>query len=177
MHRSLDFRHDGCIPRADSEDGDPPAGVEPVEGEVVLAALRDGCESGRRAAPLPKDPCASDETRAEQPLHCGLFQDIPRSIWTVFLAGWAVFFLLMWMFFAVGPDSTFMVTVVLLFGLMAFGLPFVMARLSNRGPAPTNGVIQTHTGPLSVAAAGAQIALIPIAVVIGLLGFILFAKP
>jgi hypothetical protein len=37
-------------------------------------------------------------------------------------------------------------------------------------------VVQTLTGPLSVRAAAMQIALIPIAVVIGLSGFILLAK-
>lgn len=106
----------------------------------------------------------------------GLFQDVPRSIWAVFLAGWAGFFLLMWVFFAVNAGSRFVVTIAILFGLMAFGLPAAMARQCHNADHRCSGVIQTRTGPVTVAAAGVQIALIPVAVVIGLLGFIFFAK-
>jgi hypothetical protein len=37
-------------------------------------------------------------------------------------------------------------------------------------------MVQTNTGPVTIRAAGAQIALIPIAVDIGLIAFILLAK-
>jgi hypothetical protein len=106
----------------------------------------------------------------------GLFHDIPRSIWATFLAGWVGFFLLMWLFFAVNSESSFAVMVAIFFGLMAFGLPIIMARQSDCVRPHSIDVVHTHTGPVSVRAAATQIALIPIAVVIGLLGFIIFAK-
>lgn len=131
-----------------------------------------------RETAAPAEPTASGGEQAGngRPAQAGLFDDIPRSIWRAFLAGWAGFFLLMWGFFAVGPGARFMVTIVVLFGLMAFGLPIVMARQTRRGARARIEVVETRTGPLSVRAAAAQIALIPGAVVIGLLGFILFAK-
>ncbi len=129
--------------------------------------------SCERPEPAPGTPSANEDVAAAPP---GLFHDIPRWIWTAFLAGWAGFFLLMWLFFAVNSEATFAVVVAMLFGLMAFGLPIVMARQSNRARPRPIEVVHTHTGPVSVRAAAAQIAMIPIAVVIGLLGFILFAK-
>lgn len=106
----------------------------------------------------------------------GLFEDVPGTIWTIFLGAWATFFLLAWYFFAVDRGSAFMVVIAMLFAVMAFGLPLVMARQSRTGHRPGRGVIQTRTGPMSTAAAAAQIALIPVAVVIGMLGFVLLAK-
>lgn len=150
-----------------------------VKPGVIGAHPAEVCEANeiaRRWNPLRKDLNLADEKLMEQQSPCGLFQDIPRSIWTIFLSGWAMFFLLMWLFFAVNPDSTFMVTVAMLFGLMAFGLPMVMAKQSKGAAAHRGDVIHTHTGPVSVRAAGVQIALIPIAIVVGILGFILFAK-
>jgi hypothetical protein len=131
---------------------------------------------GQAAVPSePNEPGDGNDGRG-QPVRPGLFDDIPRSIWAAFLAGWAGFFLLMWAFFANGPDARFMVTIVILFGVMAFGLPIVMARQTKCGPRARCDMVDTRTGPVSVRAAAAQIALIPGAVVIGLLGFILFAK-
>jgi hypothetical protein len=172
MHRGLEAHHAADIARHDSRLGPKAAATV-----VLLDEIRDPGEIPGGTGSLQEDPGAGSEATAEHRPNVGLFQDIPGSIWTIFLAGWAGFFLLMWLFFAVGRDSTFMVTVVMLFGLMAFGLPIAMAKQSNRIIGPRAGPIDTHTGPVSVRAAGVQIALIPIAVVVGLLGFILFAKP
>ncbi len=106
----------------------------------------------------------------------GLFQDIPSGIWITFLAAWAMFFALMILFFATSREATFMITIVVLFGLMAFGLPLALGAQVKCDKYDCKGVVQTLTGPLSVRAAAIQIALIPIAVVTGLSGFILLAK-
>ena len=105
----------------------------------------------------------------------GLFEDIPRWIWFSFLAAWALFFVLIVLFFATSPTATFMVSVVALFGLMAFGLPMTLGAQSYCRGTRCTGMVETRTGRLSQRAAAAQIALIPIAVVIGLAGFIAFA--
>jgi hypothetical protein len=109
------------------------------------------------------------------PPDVGLFQDIPGWIWTLFLSAWATFFGLMILFFATTPTAAFVVTISALFGLMAFGLPMALAAQSQCGRNDCTGMIDTHTGPLSAAAAGTQIALIPVAVVVGLVGFIVLA--
>ena len=105
----------------------------------------------------------------------GLFDDIPRWIWTIFLAAWGSFFGLMLLFFATSPEAAFLVVVAALFGIMAFGLPMALAAQSDCGRNECRGSIDTHTGPVTPLQAGAQIALIPVAVVIGLLGFIMLA--
>jgi hypothetical protein len=73
------------------------------------------------------------------------------------------------------PAAAFVVTISALFGLMAFGLPLALAAQSRCGRNECAGLIDTHAGPLSAAAAGIQIALIPVAVVVGLVGFIVLA--
>jgi hypothetical protein len=104
-----------------------------------------------------------------------LFGDIPSWIWTIFLSAWAMFFGLMILFFATSQLAAFVVTISALFGLMAFGLPMALAAQSTCDRKDCTGAIETLTGPISARAAGAQIALIPVAVVIGLAGFILLA--
>jgi hypothetical protein len=122
-------------------------------------------------------PLAAEDQAAAlpPPPDVGLFQDIPRWIWTIFLSAWAMFFGLMILFFATTPAAAFVVTISALFGLMAFGLPMALAAQSQCGQHDCTGMIDTHTGPLSAAAVGTQIALIPIAVVVGLVGFIVLA--
>ena len=116
-----------------------------------------------------------EQATAPPPPDVGLFQDIPRWIWTIFLSAWAIFFGLMILFFATTLAAAFVVTISALFGLMAFGLPMALAAQSHCGKNDCTGMIDTHTGPLSAAAAGTQIALIPVAVVVGLVGFIVLA--
>ena len=58
---------------------------------------------------------------------------------------------------------------------MAFGLPMILAAQSKCENHDCMGVVQTHTGPLSVGAAAAQILLVPIGAVIGLIPFITLA--
>ena len=112
---------------------------------------------------------------AAAPPDIGLFRDIPRSVWVTFLSAWAMFFGLMILIFATDAAAMFVVTIAALFGAMAFGLPMALAAQSKCDPYDCKGIVQTHTGPLSVRSAGAQIALIPVAAVIGLAAFILLA--
>ena len=105
----------------------------------------------------------------------GLFHDIPSWSWRIFLAAWASFFGLMILFFATSPTAAFMVVIASLFGIMAFALPMTLAAQSRCGTNRCRGAIATHTGLVSPIEAAVQIALIPVAVVIGLLGFILLA--
>ena len=79
------------------------------------------------------------------------------------------------LFFATDAAAIFVVTIAVLFGAMSFGLPIALAAQSKCANYDCKGVVHTHTGPLSVQSAGAQIALIPIAAVIGLAAFIMLA--
>lgn len=125
---------------------------------------------------IPKPIIAQDEqTLASPSTNIGLFQDVPGWIWATFLSTWAMFFGLMILFFATDAATIFVVTIAVLFGAMAFGLPMTLAAQSKCANYDCRGVIHTHTGPLRVRAAGAQIAMIPIAAVIGLTAFILLA--
>lgn len=115
----------------------------------------------------------TSETRSDQSaVEPGPFQDIPRSIWRIFLSAWATLFAMFILFFAVNAAAAFVVTISALFAIMAFGLPSLMAALGRCEGHQCGDIIQTYTGPLTVAAAGVQIALIPIAAVIGLAAFI-----
>jgi hypothetical protein len=173
----MDVRNAGGFVRPDKGEHDPLGSAMAIFEEAALAEAGAASATAKSAASVPKDTSLGNETtHIEHPSNVGLFQDIPSSIWRIFLAGWAGFFLLMWFFFAVNASSTFVVTVAILFGAMAFGLPIIMAKQSNKACRPASDVIDTHTGPVSVGAATAQIALIPIAVFLGFLGFILFAK-
>jgi len=109
--------------------------------------------------------------RADQ----GPFQDIPQGVWVLFLSAWACLFMLFVLFFTVTLEAAFVVTVAALFGLMAFGLPWVMARQGRCDGPGCRGIVHTRTGPLSVTAAATQIVLIPVGAVIGLTAFIAFA--
>lgn len=106
----------------------------------------------------------------------GPFQDIPRPIWMTFLSAWGLLFGMFVLFFTVNPASSFVVTIAALFALMAFGLPMAMAAQARCEDYKCPNIIQTHTGPLSVAAAGTQIVLVPVCAVIGLVAFIALAR-
>ena len=105
----------------------------------------------------------------------GPFQDIPRSIWTIFLSAWGLLFLIFALVFTVNPAATFVVTIAVSFAFMAFGLPTVMARQARCDGYRCETLIQTRTGPLSVAAAGTQIVAVPVCALIGLIAFIALA--
>lgn len=105
----------------------------------------------------------------------GLFGDVPRWIWRLFLSGWAMLFGLFVLFLATDAHAAFAIAIACFFALVAFGLPLSLAGQSRCADHECDGIIQTRTGPLSVGAAAVQIALIPIAAAGGLLAFIILA--
>ena len=116
---------------------------------------------------LPDAPVRSCDT--------GLFDDIPTSIWKVFLTAWVVVFGLFVLFFATDRSAALAVAISCFFAMMAFGLPIALAGQSKRKRAPVR-LVETHSGTLTAFEAGAQIASIPVAAVIALTCFILLAK-
>ncbi len=134
---------------------------------------------------IENDPCAgiphtdvqtdSDRHPPPAPGEPGPFQDIPRAIWIAFLSAWALLFTLFILFFAITLAAAFVVTVAALFGIIAFGLPAIMAAQGRCQGHECRGIVHTRTGPLSLAAAGTQIVMIPVAAVVGLIAFIALA--
>lgn len=108
-------------------------------------------------------------------VNIGVFADMPRWVWTVFLSAWAALFGLFALFFAINSRAAFVIAIVIFFALMAFGLPAALASQMRCKDHECRQVIDIRTGPLSVGAAATQILLIPIAAVIGLIAFILLA--
>jgi hypothetical protein len=143
------------LPEASSE-----ADTDRNDARPRLAGTHTGAGYDARTELTPTDP--------------GPFQDIPQGVWIIFLSAWALVFTLFILFFAVTPAAAFVVTIAALFALMAFGLPAAMAAQGRCEGHECRGVVHTRTGRLSVAAAGTQIVLIPVAAVIGLTAFIIF---
>lgn len=138
-----------------------------LEASPETDTINNNAGAGLAGADTQGDPV--------MPTDPGPFQDIPQRIWIIFLSAWASLFALFILFFTVTPAAAFVVIIAALFGLMAFGLPMVMASQGRCEGHECRGIVHTRTGPLSVAAAGTQIVLIPIAAVIGLAAFIAFA--
>lgn len=104
----------------------------------------------------------------------GPFQDMPGWIWRAYLSAWAMLFGLFLVFFTTNTSATFMVIIASFFGAMAFGLPLALVAQKPTGCTRTK-IIDTHCGPMSAGAAAAQIVLIPVGAVLGLVAFILLA--
>ena len=76
--------------------------------------------------------------------------------------------------FTVSAEATFAVAIAALTGLMAFGLPVALVAQSGGANPEHKSTVDTHTGPLSIRAAAAQIVLIPVGGIVGLTAFIIF---
>ena len=103
------------------------------------------------------------------------FGDIPRPIWIAFLSAWATLFALFVLFFATDGPATLAVLTACFFALMILGLPAALGAQTKRPARRWPRTVRTLNGPLPTGAAAAQILLIPIAAVIGLIGFIVLA--
>lgn len=126
---------------------------------------------------IPEKRVADDELAEAPPsTEPGPFQDIPKQIWVVFLSAWGLLFGMFVVFFTVNAQASFVVTIAALFAMMAFGLPSAMAAQGRCEGHRCGKIVQTHTGPLSIAAAGVQIAAVPVCAIIGLAAFIAFAR-
>jgi hypothetical protein len=141
--------------------------------EASSQTVERNAGAGLSAADIQND---SDHRTGPIATNPGPFQDIPKGIWISFLSAWALLFTLFFLFFTTTSAAAFVVTIAMLFGLMAFGLPAVMAAQGRCEGHECGGIVHTRTGPLSVAAAGTQIVLIPVAAVIGLIVFIALAR-
>ncbi len=119
---------------------------------------------------------AEEKVEVPSPPEPGPFQDIPKQIWVVFLSAWGLLFGMFVIFFTVDAQASFVVTIAALFVLMAFGLPSTMAAQGHCKAYRCPRLVQTHTGPLSIGAAGVQIAAVPICAIVGLTAFIAFAR-
>lgn len=136
-------------------------GHEPQQGSLI--------EDDKQQPPDQKPEVLS------VPIEAGLFQDMPAWIWRAFLLAWAAIFGLFLAFFTINAEATFVVSIAALTGLMAFGLPVVLVAQSGGRNPEYKGTVDTHTGPLSIRAAAAQIVLIPVGGIVGLTAFIIFA--
>jgi hypothetical protein len=118
-----------------------------------------------------------DEERTSPPqtLAASPFGDIPEFIWTAYLSAWAVLFGLFVIFFAADGASALDVVTASFFALMLLGLPAALGLQTRRENGPSQGVIDTHTGPIGVNEAATQILLIPVASVIGIAMLIVLA--
>ena len=149
----------------------------------MLSAMNSDVAGEKGQAPQQQKPIkeSGQQPRDQNPkaqtvrIEVGLFQDMPAWIWRVFLLAWATIFGLFMAFFTVNAEATFVVAIAALTGLMAFGLPVALVGQSRTGNPEHGSTVDTHTGPLSVEAAAAQIILIPIGGIVGLTAFIIFA--
>ena len=103
------------------------------------------------------------------------FGDIPRPIWIAFLSAWATLFALFVLFFATDGPAALAVLTSCFFALMILGLPAALGAQSDYPSRHWPRVIRTGSGSLPIAAAAAQILLIPVAAVFGLILFIILA--
>ncbi len=110
---------------------------------------------------------ASDgrDSRASVP-----FAEIPKGIWQLFAAAWALFFGSLWIAFGGQAGSAFMVAVATGFALIYFLMPNVLVRQARRGvPSPAKiRVVETSTGRISVVEAAVQILMLPVALAVGM---------
>jgi hypothetical protein len=118
----------------------------------------------------------ADQLAAEPAMHdTSLFTDIPRRIWTAFLAAWATLFALFILAFSKDGPATLSVLTAAFFALMILGRPAALAAQSSGTSQEWPRVIMTRSGPLPVRAAATQILLIPVCAVFGLVLFVLLA--
>lgn len=103
------------------------------------------------------------------------FGDIPRPVWIGFFSAWATLFALFVLFFAKDGRATIAILTSCFFALMILGLPAALAAQAKAPPRPWPRTIRTRSGSLPTGAAAAQILLIPVAAVIGLIAFIILA--
>src|SRR5690348_11339122 len=127
----------------------------------------------------PNPGLANDqEQRASAPEAADMapFADIPGPIWTAYLSAWALLFAIFILAFTTDGEATLAIVTASFFALMTLGLPAALPGVPGRPPRSRHPRVQTPPGPLPVAAAAAQILLIPVGAVIGLIAFVMLAK-
>lgn len=122
-------------------------------------------------------PIATTRHEADPPHVTRPFGEMARSTWVVFLGVWCVFFVALIALFGGRADVLFNLGVILAFGVMYFGVPFVllyMTRTKKPPPAPAR-FVDTASGRLSHGAMLAQITLIPVLVTAAIIAIGLIA--
>lgn len=123
------------------------------------------------AAPAPHE---ADPSQATRP-----FGEMARSTWVVFLGVWCVFFLALLALFGGRADVLFNLGVILAFGVMYFGVPFVLLRMTRakKPPAPPTSArfVDTASGRMLHGEVLAQITLIPVLVTAAIIAIGLIA--
>ena len=117
-----------------------------------------------------------ERTSAPPTLPPSPFSDVPGPIWIAFLSAWALLFGLFLVFFATDGPATMVVVTACFFTLMMLGLPAVLGAQGHPAERRREGVVETHTGTISVTAAATQILLIPVGSVIGLATLIILTR-
>jgi hypothetical protein len=104
-----------------------------------------------------------------------VFGDIPSGIWIAFLSTWALLFGLFLLFFATDGPAALAVVTSSFFAMMLRGLPTALGAQAKSTRPVRSRIVVTRNGPVPVGAAAAQILLIPVASVIGVIAFVLLA--
>jgi hypothetical protein len=104
-----------------------------------------------------------------------VFGDIPSGIWIAFLSTWALLFGLFLLFFATDGPAALAVVTSSFFAMMLLGLPTALGAQAKSTRPVRSRIVVTRNGPVPVGAAAAQILLIPVASVIGVIAFVLLA--
>jgi len=130
-----------------------------------------GCHAPHPRTARHADQLTSPPAEGER----SVFGDIPRPIWIAFLSSWALFFGLFVVFFAGDGPAAIAIVTSCFFALMILGLPAALGAQARSPSRPWQRTVRTGSGSLPVGAAAAQILLIPVAGVIGLIGFIVLA--
>ena len=115
-------------------------------------------------------------TSAPAPVRAAPFSDIPGFIWKAFLGTWALLFGLFLVFFSTDGPATMAVVTACFFAIMMLGLPTALGAQTHTVRPRSNGMVETHTGTISVRAAATQILLIPVGSVLGLVTLIILTK-
>lgn len=114
----------------------------------------------------PKEVSGAGPSRPEG----AVFDDIPRPVWRLFLVSWAAFLIVLWAAFGGRVESAFAVGVATFFAAMYFVTPRLVLKAAGKRTAarrPTR-VVETSTGPLSIASAAIQILVLPVGLTIGM---------
>ena len=104
-----------------------------------------------------------------------VFGDIPRPIWIAFLSSWALFFGLFVVFFAGDGPAAIAIVTSCFFALMILGLPAALGAQARSPSRPWQRTVRTRCRSVPRRPRSCQILLIPVAGVIGLIGFIVLA--
>ncbi len=145
--------------------------------DLRLDHLAAADQTGEDATKAPPSIAPASETRLERPSASTgeqrPFQDMPPWIWRVFFAAWAALFGTFVVTFGVSNEVRFVLGVVAAFAAVFFVTPLVLLRMTRRTKSvtlkPHRRQIDILNGRCSDVEAAVQIALLPVALMLGLI--------